>query len=150
MEILGDASKARFIAAFIDNFVALLLMYSIVVVVPETLPLVKGIVIVGVYLGYFFLLEGIWARTIGKYFQGLLVRQLDGSKCNWQAAFIRSLTRILEVNPALFGGIPAGLLIVSSERKQRLGDMLAGTVVVSDKLMWALDDSCNAEIERPE
>ena len=44
--------------------------------------------------------------------------------------------RLLEVNPLLFGGLPAGIAILTSERKQRIGDMLAGTVVVSSNLKW--------------
>jgi uncharacterized RDD family membrane protein YckC len=47
--------------------------------------------------------------------------------------------RIIEVNPLLFGGIPAGIAVILSRRKQRIGDLLAGTVVVSDKLKWTVD-----------
>jgi uncharacterized RDD family membrane protein YckC len=39
----------------------------------------------------------------------------------------------LEANPILFGGIPAGIAIISSAKKQRIGDLLAGTVVVSGR-----------------
>jgi uncharacterized RDD family membrane protein YckC len=39
----------------------------------------------------------------------------------------------LEANPILLGGIPAGIAIFSSERKQRIGDALAGTVVIPRK-----------------
>jgi uncharacterized RDD family membrane protein YckC len=49
---------------------------------------------------------------------------------------IRSGLRIFEVNPLLLGGLPAGLVIIASQRKQRIGDLLAGTVVVSNKLLW--------------
>jgi len=41
------------------------------------------------------------------------------------------------------GGLPAGLAIIASERKQRIGDLLAGTVVVSSKLIW--DDASSTE-----
>jgi uncharacterized RDD family membrane protein YckC len=47
--------------------------------------------------------------------------------------------RIIEVNPLLLGGIPAGIVVISTSRKQRIGDLLAGTIVVSDKLKWAGD-----------
>jgi hypothetical protein len=59
---VGDASKARFIAAFIDNLVALAFMLCMVALVPENLPVLKGVLIVVGYLGYFFICEGIWAR----------------------------------------------------------------------------------------
>jgi uncharacterized RDD family membrane protein YckC len=131
---VGDASKARFIAAFIDNLLAFALMLTVVAAVPEELSVLRAVCIVAGYLGYFFLLEGATGRTVGKYFQGLVVRKLDGSRGTWKEAIIRTLLRIVEVNPALFGGIPAGIILISTERKQRLGDIFAGTVVVPDKL----------------
>jgi len=136
MNIIGDASKARLMALFIDNLIALALMMLAVASVPESLPLVKAIFFVSIYLGYFVVLEAVWSRTLGKFVQGLVVRKLDGSRCDWSAALIRGIVRIVEVNPLLFGGLPAGLVIIGSERKQRIGDLLAGTVVVSDKLSW--------------
>jgi uncharacterized RDD family membrane protein YckC len=136
MTITGDASKARLIANFIDHLVAFALMLLVVGFVPESLSVMKGVLFFLVPLGYFVLLEALWSRTLGKFFQGLVVRKLDGSRCDWRAALIRSGLRIVEVNPLLFGGLPAGLAIISSERKQRIGDMLAGTLVVSNKLVW--------------
>jgi len=136
MSIVGDASKARLIAVFIDHLIAFALMLFVVALVPEEFPVVKGVLFFLVYLAYFVVLEALWSRTLGKYFQGLVVRKLDGSPCDWPAALIRSGLRIFEVNPLLFGGLPAGIVIISTSRKQRIGDVLAGTIVVSDKLQW--------------
>src|ERR1044072_1766583 len=136
MTIIGDASKARLIAVFIDHLIAFALMMIAVALGPETLPLVKASLFFIIYLAYFVLLEALWSRTLGKFVQGLVVRKLDGSRCDWTAALIRGSLRILEVNPLLFGGLPAGLVIIASARKQRLGDLLAGTVVVSNNLIW--------------
>ena len=44
-----------------------------------------------------------------------------------------------DVKPLKMGGIPAGLVIIASERKQRIGDLLAGTLVVSTALEWDND-----------
>ncbi len=136
MTIIGDASKARLIALFIDDLVAFALMMVAVAFVPESLPAVKALFFIFFYLVYFVVLEALWSRTLGKFIQGLVVRKLDGSKCDLTAALIRGGLRIIEVNPLLFGGLPAGLVIIASKRKQRIGDQLAGTVVVSDKLIW--------------
>lgn len=136
MDIKGDATKARIYAAIIDNILALVAMFIFVVLIGEyfhSLPI--AVIAVG-YLGYFFLSEGLWSRTPGKFFQGLVVRRMDGGRAGWKEALIRSVLRLLETNPALLGGLPAGLVVISSGRNQRLGDMAAGTVVVSDKLMW--------------
>lgn len=136
MIVTGDASKARAIACFIDNLFAFAVMMLAVGLVPQEFPLVKAVLFCSVYLAYFIVLEALWSRTLGKFFQGLVVRKLDGSPCDWRAAVIRGLLRIIEVNPLAFGGLPAGLVIIASERKQRIGDQLAGTLVVSNKLIW--------------
>jgi uncharacterized RDD family membrane protein YckC len=103
---------------------------------PEKAALIKGSLFFIAYLAYYVILEALWSRTLGKYFQGLVVRKLDGSPCDWKAALIRSIKRVIEVNPLLLGGLPAGLVIISTERKQRIGDLLAGTVVVADNMKW--------------
>jgi uncharacterized RDD family membrane protein YckC len=114
-------------------------MMIAVALVPERFPVIKAILFFLIYLAYFIVLEALWSRTLGKYFQVLIVRKLDGSRCDWKASLIRGCLRIIEVNPLLLGGIPAGLVIISTKRKQRLGDILAGTVVVPDKLKWEVD-----------
>lgn len=139
MIVVGDASKSRLVAAFLDHLFALALMLFIVALIPESYPAIKAAFFFLAYLAYYIVLEAIWSRTPGKRLQGLIVRKLDGSRCGWKAALIRGGLRIVEVNPLLLGGLPAGLVIISSSRKQRLGDMLAGTVVVSDKVRWGVD-----------
>ena len=138
MTVIGDASKARVIAWFFDHLIAFALMMVAVGLVPQDFPLVKEVLFFLIYLAYFVVLEALWSRTLGKFVQGLVVRKLDGSRCDWGAAVIRGILRIVEVNP-LLGILPAGLAIIFSKRKQRLGDLLAGTVVVSNKLIWKAD-----------
>ena len=134
--MVGDASKARLIAVFIDHLIAFALTMLVLAFVPESLPVFKAVFFFLIYLAYFVFLEALWSRTLGKVFQGLVVRKLDGSRCDWTAALIRSALRIVEVNPLLLGGLPAGLVIIGSERKQRIGDLLAGTLVVSAAAQW--------------
>lgn len=139
MNIVGDASKARLLAVFIDHLVAFALVLFVVALVSQEFAVLKGVLFFLVYLAYFVVLEALWSRTLGKYFQGLMVRKLDGAPCDWPAALIRGALRILEVNPLLLGGIPAGLVVISTRRHQRIGDVLAGTMVVADKLEWTGD-----------
>lgn len=131
MGLVGITSKGRLIAAFIDHLIAFALMLFVVALVPERFPILKGVLFFLVYLAYFVVLEALWSRTLGKYFQGLRVCKVHGNPCDWRASFIRNGLRLLEVNPLLFGGLPAGIAILSSARRQRIGDMLANTVVVS-------------------
>ena len=139
MTVIGDASKARIIAAGIDNLIALVLAMVAIAMLPEDFPTAKAVLFVVFYLMYFIVLEALWSRTLGKFFQGLVVRKLDGSRCGLKAALIRGLLRVIEVNPLLLGGLPAGIAIITTERKQRIGDLLAETVVVSNKLVWKTD-----------
>ena len=60
---------------------------------------------------------------------GLWVRRLEGGPCSWKQAGIRTIARLIEVNPLLLGGLPAGIVILMTEKRQRIGDILAGTVV---------------------
>ncbi len=75
-----------------------------------------------------------------------MVRKLNGEPCDWTAAAIRSVLRVIEVNPLLLGGLPAGLVVISTARKQRLGDILGGTVVVSDKLIWEAESETGPSV----
>jgi len=143
--MIGDASKARLIAVFIDHLIAFALTMLVLAFVPESLPMVKAVFFFLIYLAYFVVMETLFSRTLGKLFQGLVVRKLDGSRCDWKAALIRSALRIVEVNPLLLGGLPAGLVIITSERKQRIGDILAGTLVVSTASQW--DDNSLSNVD---
>jgi hypothetical protein len=67
MTIIGDASKARLIAVFIDHFIAFALMMLAVAFVPESLPVVKAVFFFVIYLAYFVVLEALWSRTLGKF-----------------------------------------------------------------------------------
>lgn len=130
-QLIGDASKARIFAFIIDNLIACLLAILLVGNLHSENAFVSGTVLALGYLSYFFVFEVTFARTPGKFLQGLVVRDINGSRCSAGQILIRTLTRIFEANPILFGGLPAGLAIASSREKQRVGDTLAGTVVVS-------------------
>jgi len=131
MDLIGDASKARIIAFVIDNLVACLIAVLTVGLIHTDSSIVGGTTVCSTYLAYFFIFEVLWSRTPGKFMQGLVVRNIDGTRTSLTGHLIRTLTRVLEANPILLGGVPAGIAIFASVRKQRIGDSLAGTVVVS-------------------
>jgi uncharacterized RDD family membrane protein YckC len=83
-----------------------------------------------VSLAYYFIMEAFFARTVGKFVHGLAVVSDEGGKPSLAAVFLRTLTRMVEVNPILFGALPAGLIANFSKAHQRLGDLIAGTFVV--------------------
>jgi uncharacterized RDD family membrane protein YckC len=135
MSLTGDASKARIIAFFVDNLVACLIAFLTVGALHSGSGVLSGTVLCLAYLGYFFLFELLWRRTPGKFMQGLVVVSADGNRATLKAHLIRTLARLFEANPFLLGGIPAGIAIISSDRKQRVGDSMAGTVVVSKRVL---------------
>jgi uncharacterized RDD family membrane protein YckC len=86
-------------------------------------------------LAYFCITELCWGRTLGKVIMGTVVVNKHGKYPNIFQVLIRNILRIFEANPFLFGiysagGFPAGMLVLMTKRKQRAGDMFAGTYVV--------------------
>jgi uncharacterized RDD family membrane protein YckC len=129
----GNAGRPRILAFIVDNLLATIVAFVVVALLQSDYPLLRGIVLCSTYLIYYLLFEAFWSRTPGKFFMGLKVRRLDGGRCNLRDSAVRTLLRIVEANPLLLGGIPAGIAILSSARNQRLGDMLARTLVVSTR-----------------
>ena len=80
---------------------------------------------------YFVILEGKWGVTLGKLAAKLRVVDASGRPPGYGRALVRMLLRLVEVNPLLAGGIPAGIIAALSKHRQRLGDMLAGTYVLN-------------------
>lgn len=79
---------------------------------------------------YFVVLEGRWGVTLGKLATKIRVVDLQGRAPGYGRAVVRMLLRLIEVNPLLAGGVPAGVIASCSKTKRRLGDMLAGTYVL--------------------
>jgi len=84
-----------------------------------------------VSLVYYIVMESVFARTVGKFVHGVVVVNDEGGKPSLAAVFLRTITRIVEVNPIFLGALPAGLIANFSKAHQRLGDLLAGTFVVA-------------------
>ena len=80
------------------------------------------------WLVYFTYFEGTSGQTIGKRLTHLKVVKEDGSKCDFGSAFVRNILRIVDHLPFLY--ILGIILIAATDKRQRLGDMLAKTIVV--------------------
>jgi uncharacterized RDD family membrane protein YckC len=123
----------RYVAAFLDNLLAIIVAVVAAKCVANDMPLLQGIVLVAAYLAYYLLSEGVLSRTVGKLVTGLVVVRTDGQPCSWWQIVVRTGFRALEVNPVLLGAVPAALCIIFSKRHQRFGDKFARTVVVSSR-----------------
>jgi uncharacterized RDD family membrane protein YckC len=93
--------------------------------------------ILGIVL-YFPLTEGLLGWSVGKLVTKTRVVRADGSLPGVGKAAIRTVLRLIEVNPLLLGGLPAAIAVVSSEKRQRLGDMVAQTYVLKTSDVIAL------------
>jgi uncharacterized RDD family membrane protein YckC len=128
----------RHLAAAADNLLVLIVAIASAKAVGNDRPLVQGIVFLIAYVGYYFISEGAFQRTPGKFLTGLVVLGYDGARVTWRQTLIRTAFRFLEVNPILLGQIPAALSIVFSRYHQRFGDRVAGTIVVPVRHVKAL------------
>jgi len=79
---------------------------------------------------YHSLLEGLWGKTIGKNICGIIVLKEDFSKCTVGRGFLRNLMWIVD---GFFYYLVAAVAMAGTMKWQRLGDLVAGTVVVRDK-----------------
>ncbi|WP_255568428.1 RDD family protein [Salinarchaeum sp. IM2453] len=81
-----------------------------------------------VTLVYGFLLEELYGYTPGKYLLGLVVIKSDGSNCTIGASIVRNLLWIVDALPTF--NLVAMVLILLTDDNQRVGDLVADTVVV--------------------
>lgn len=84
--------------------------------------------LIPVYLLYTCYFEWQYSRTPGKKRMGILVVGADGDRLDLRGAAIRNAVRYVDWLPA--GYLLGWLVARRSARGQRLGDVLAGTVVV--------------------
>lgn len=139
----------RFLACAIDHTIQALAigLIGLSALILTSFPSIEGIiasapkwvlavVILVLFLilaGYFAFFEWAWSgQTPGKRWLKLRVLREDGRPITFWEAAVRNLLRTLDMMPAPFYSI--GLISVfSTTRDQRVGDMVAGTVVVRER-----------------
>lgn len=75
---------------------------------------------------YVVVAQGRYGQTFGKYLVGVVVTTTDGEACGYREAAVRELVRVGD----LLSLNLVGSLVKVGRRRQRLGDLAAGTVVV--------------------
>jgi len=142
---------SRFLAMLMDSLIQLVVGLSLFIVLLLvgfgltgflrdagiwTLALL-GLAFFVLYYGYFAFFEAVWnGQTPGKRYMGLRVIKEDGAPITVYDAVSRNLLRAIDQIPALYG---VGILsVLMSRRSQRLGDFVAGTVVVHEKPLEGL------------
>ena len=85
-------------------------------------------------------------QTVGKMVLGMRVVRLDGGPVHWSHLLVRWMLRLVDI--WLFVGSIGLLSILFSEKRQRVGDAAAGTVVISTKRKTKVSHTLLEEIEQ--
>ena len=143
VEVVGQ----RVLATLVDSVVLFLVALTVFVAqwivgaavvvagAPEGVQIAAGVLgllvtlaIPVLFVAYYVYFEGRKGQTVGKMMAGVkVVRQDTGGVPGTKAALVRTLLRVVD---GFLGYGVALLFALSSERRQRLGDMAARTLVV--------------------
>lgn len=137
---------SRFLACVIDTLIQALATFVLIVITVVAVagagatvswgsPWVTAVAVIlwfALYNGYFAFFEAVWnGQTPGKRLMQLRVIQQSGRPISVFQAIARNLLRTVDELPFLYG---IGCLTVMLNRQnKRLGDFVAGTVVVREK-----------------
>jgi uncharacterized RDD family membrane protein YckC len=141
--IRGEGVNWRFNGVFLD-MILIELIYVLIAVLfvgigsalsgnmEDLMPLFSGGVLLllpVIWFAYFMLFETISGATPGKRASFVKVIRKDGGKIEWWQAAVRAFFGLFEYN------IIGAIVVWSTPLKQRIGDLIAGTLVVNrDKL----------------
>jgi uncharacterized RDD family membrane protein YckC len=120
----------RWVAFWFDLIGVILLVSTMALVFPPPEGNLVIAYVLGLAVAYHTLTEGLLGFSPGKWLCGIRVVATDGALPGLGRALTRTVARLIEANPILLGGIPAGLVADFSPTQQRIGDMLARTFVV--------------------
>jgi uncharacterized RDD family membrane protein YckC len=139
---------SRFMAGFLDNLL-IILMYLVLFILFFVADFglrdfgISGItqiwllaflilVAFSIYWGYFVLFE-IWTngQSPGKKYMKIRVVNAEGGGISFTSIAIRNLLRVVD---AIGLYAVAGIVMFATKKIQRLGDLAAGTVVISEEL----------------
>ena len=143
---LGD----RMLAYLIDTFVVVVYYFLIIILLVSLDQDIRDMWSLYLLMSlpaflYYLLFETFNnGKTIGKSAMKIRVVKLDGSNPNFASYFVRWILRIVDVS--LTSGGVAVLTILIRGNGQRVGDIAAGTTVISEKQRITLNDTILREI----
>src|SRR5437764_4702204 len=145
---------SRFLAALIDALVLAVVLAALVIVtvlagqsLTGTMAYVAagvGVLIINVvFLGYFVFFESIWnGQSPGKRAMGLRVVKTSGYPITPATALIRNVVRLVDWLPAFYAvGV---ITMIANRHARRLGDLVAGTMVIKEKRYASLSSLSSA------
>ncbi|MBF8189338.1 RDD family protein [Nonomuraea sp. K274] len=140
VEVRVAQTPSRALAIIIDMVVQITVLFGAYAIVgafapisdPAMLQATMIVLVVLALVGYPVLFESLSrGRSLGKLALGLRVVSDDGSPERFRQALFRGLAGVVEF--WLLSGAPALIASLVSQRGKRLGDVFAGTIVISDR-----------------
>jgi uncharacterized RDD family membrane protein YckC len=138
---------SRFLAIAVDTAIQFMALAAVFIPVVLVVPVLRSVGLIfsaqwglalwilGVFVvdsGYFAFFEAVWnGQTPGKRFAQIRVIKDDGRPISVYDAVARNLLRAVDVLPAMY--VVGICSILFSRQNKRLGDYVAGTVVVHEK-----------------
>ena len=145
---------SRFLAALIDALVLAAVLVALVIVTVLAGQNLRGaiayaaaaigvLIINVVFLGYFIFFEIIWnGQSPGKRAMGLRVVKTSGYPITPITALIRNVIRLVDWLPAFYAvGV---ITMIANRHARRLGDLVAGTLVIKEKRYASLSSLSSA------
>lgn len=80
-----------------------------------------------VFFAYYLCFEWWWGATLGKMLVGAKITGVDGGRIDFRRSLIRNLLRVVD---GIGVYLVAGITVLLTKRRQRVGDLAAGTTVV--------------------
>lgn len=150
----------RIMAHLLDFVIRIAYIILILVLIFEVFPAIKdafekldpwaaGAIITVLTLPvmlYTLVLESLWeGQTIGKKVMKIRVIKIDGYQASFGDYFIRWVLCLVDVS--LLGGLIGLIAMLVSKNVQRLGDMAAGTAVITLKSKITINHTILRELE---
>lgn len=133
LEYRGNGIRA--VAVIIDLVVWAIMGYAIAYLTGATTDIgfelegIPAVIWFASYFVYYVVLEGQFSQTIGKRAVGLRVVTEAGDPIDYRASLIRNVLRLVD---GLFFYLIGAIFVYRSESKQRLGDGIGHTIVISN------------------
>jgi len=85
------------------------------------------------FFGYFIVCEMLWSgRSVGKRAAGIRVVRVGGAPVGFWSSLLRNVVRLVDIMPSPFY-LVGSVLILTTPRNQRLGDLLGNTIVIRER-----------------
>ncbi|MBD7996119.1 RDD family protein [Arthrobacter sp. Sa2CUA1] len=142
LELRAASFAARALSTIIDVITALLLLFLLFYLVGNTFSgaldpaLTRALLLAAVVLVILVIPVAVETlsrgKSLGRLIMGLRIVRDDGGAVRFRQAFTRGILAVLEIY--MLAGSLAFLVAVFNEKSKRLGDMLAGTYAMRERV----------------